>query len=177
MMKKKQPLPSPPRHKNSGESGAVADSGKSEKDSPLKDYQFKPGESGNLKGRPPTSDLKAEVRAFADEQDPKLRKSRLRQWLEMADRRARQGSPKHLEMLLAYGWGRPPQALEHSGTLNLAEILDKARRRAESAALPALPTSTDGHCEAQAGQDAGAAQDGAERPAIEHGPIKRIVVN
>ncbi len=53
--------------------------------------------------------MKAAVREFADEFDTKIGKSRFRQWLEQADRRARQGSSKHLELLLAYGWGRPLQ--------------------------------------------------------------------
>jgi len=66
----------------------------------------------NPSGRP--RDLKAEVRSFADEQDPKIRKTRLRQWLEMADRRARQGSYKHLELLLSYGWGKPQESINLS---------------------------------------------------------------
>jgi uncharacterized protein DUF5681 len=114
---------------SSVESAAVDAPGKTKSSSPLADYQFKPGQSGNPKGRPPTSDLKAEVRAFADEEDPKVRKTRLRQWFEMADRRARQGSPKHLELLLAYGWGRPSQAIELDANVSYHDVLVKAKER------------------------------------------------
>lgn len=70
--------------------------------------KWQKGESGNIKGRPRTADLKLAVRDFAGEALDN-NKSRLQQWLETADRRARQGSVKHLELLLAYGWGRPLQ--------------------------------------------------------------------
>lgn len=108
---------------NTVESAPVVTSGKLKKDSPLVGYEWQPGQSGNPLGRPKTSDLKAEVRAFADEADPKIRKTRLRVWLEMADRRARQGSPKHLEMLLAYGWGKPPQSIEMDATFCYTDAL------------------------------------------------------
>ncbi len=75
------------------------------------------GKSGNPKGRPRTADLRQFVREFAAEEDPKLRKTRLQRWLEMADRRALQGSPKHLELILAYGWGRPVQSVDVNATV------------------------------------------------------------
>jgi hypothetical protein len=141
------------------ESAPVTGFGNGKKDSPLAGYQWEPGESGNPAGRPKTRDLKAEVRAFADEEDPKLRKTRLRQWLEMADRRARQGSPKHLEMLLSYGWGRPSQAIEVEGDFNFTDALTsmRAKKAAEEAdatirqyfgdrvGLPGLPVASNGN--------------------------------
>lgn len=138
---------------NTVESAPVVTSAKLKKDSPLAGYEWQPGQSGNPAGRPKTSDLKAEVRAFADEADPKIRKTRLRVWLEMADRRARQGSPKHLEMLLAYGWGKPPQSIEMDATFNYTDALTRmkdARRRLEEnrAGLPAT-APTNGHTDAQ----------------------------
>lgn len=173
----------PARKQNTGESAGVATSGKLKTDSPLAGYQWRPGESGNPAGRPKTSDLKAEVRAFADESDPKIRKTRLRVWLEMADRRARQGSPKHLEMLLAYGWGRPSQAIEMDANVNYAEILDKVRKARERAEAPDafLPVPTRGSSDAQTapaatartGQDS--AREDPEQPML-RGPIKRIVM-
>lgn len=164
--------------RNGMETAAVTVIGKSAKGSHLAEYQFKPGESANPNGRPRTSDLKAELRAFADESDPKVRKTRLRVWLEMADRRARQGSPKHLELLLAYGWGRPNQALEVETTFNYTDSLTKmkeARRRLEEhrVALPAA-TPANGHSAPQEAQAAAllpdqavsqAREDDAERPA------------
>jgi hypothetical protein len=114
---------------NTVELAPVTGSSNGKKDSLLAEYQWEPGESGNPAGRPKTSDLKAEVRAFADEEDPRLRKTRLRQWLEIADRRARQGSPKHLEMLLSYGWGRPSQQLELEANLNFTDALTKMREK------------------------------------------------
>lgn len=165
------------RKGNTTESPSVASPGKLKKDSPLAPYHWQPGESGNPAGRPKTSDLKAEVRAFADEADPKIRKTRLRQWLEICDRRAKQGSPKHLEMLLAYGWGRPTTPLEHSGEIDLRSVLAEARKRAEAheraeAAQALLPAPTDANGATQqppvvtdaAEQDL-AREDAAERPA------------
>src|SRR5229473_4519150 len=100
-----------------------------ERAKPVVGTPWQPGQSGNPHGRPRTNDLKAAVREFADEEDPKLRKTRLRQWLEMADRRARQGSPKHLEMLLAYGWGRPSQSIEMDANVSYRDILMSMRAK------------------------------------------------
>ncbi len=70
---------------------------------------FQPGQSGNPAGRPRTADLKNAVREFAADVDNRQGKTRLQVWLETMDRMARQGSSKHAELLLAYGWGRPLQ--------------------------------------------------------------------
>lgn len=159
------------------ESTPVDAPGKVKTDSPLAEYQWKPGESGNPSGRPKI-DLKAEVRAFADEPDPKTTKTRLRQWLEMADRRARQGSPKHLELLLAYGWGRPSQAIELDADINYTDALTsmRAKKLAEAdqtirqyfATTQGLPmvAPENGHSTPQEAQ-AAAHEDDA--PAIEEG--------
>lgn len=186
--------------RNTVESAPVTSSGTSQKDSPLAGYQWKPGESGNPKGRPPTSDLKAEVRAFADEEDPKLRKTRLRQWLEMADRRIRQGSPKHLEIVLGYGWGRPSQSVELDANVNYGDVLDKARKRLHEherqklaaltpeerqtldalnskmgkALLPAA-AATNGHTDPATAKLAAAMPDDAEQPSAPQPAIRPII--
>ncbi len=154
---------------------------------------FQPGQSGNPKGRPKTSDLKEQVRAFADEQDPKIRKTRLRQWLEMADRRARQGSPKHLEILLAYGWGKPSQAIEVEGNFSYTDALTSMRTKKLAEAdqiisqyFHSMPGN--GHAATQTPQVAAqmpeqelshAREDDAAEPgqsAIEQRPVQKIRV-
>jgi hypothetical protein len=85
----------------------------------------KGGPSPNPKGRSRTADISKAVKEFAAEEDPKLRKTRLQQWLEMASRRALQGSHKHLELLLAYGYGRPTQTVDLNTTVMTAEQLNE----------------------------------------------------
>jgi hypothetical protein len=118
---------------NTVEPAPVEETGNGKNGSPLDEYKWKPGQSGNPSGKSKLGDLKAEVRAFAEEADPKTQKTRLRVWMEMADRRARQGSPKHLELLLAYGWGKPSQAIEVDADLSYHDILTSVRRKRELA--------------------------------------------
>lgn len=174
--------------KSSQESGGVDAAGSGARNQEPFGTPFQPGQSGNPKGRPKTSDLKAEVREFADEQDPKLRKTRLRQWLEMADRRARQGSPKHLELLLAYGWGRPSQAIELDAQFSYTDAITRMRERRGAHLALALPASGNGHADAQTAQAAAqmpdqelshAREDDApeqSQSAIEQRPAQRIRV-
>jgi hypothetical protein len=170
---KKDVLEAAPNNATSQESAAVSIPAKKPKDSHLAEYQWQPGESGNPSGRPKI-DLKAEVRAFADEADPKTSKTRLRVWLEMADRRARQGSPKHLEMLLSYGWGKPSESIKLDADIKQKEIMayedaDEIIRHAFADPLlqmrygvtPVLPaaTPTNGHSTPQDTQTAAAMPD------------------
>ncbi|MGA8872471.1 MAG: hypothetical protein WB460_15090 [Candidatus Acidiferrales bacterium] len=101
---------------------------------PPEQYWWKKGSpSPNPKGRPRSADIRQFVKEFAAEDD--RGKTRLRQWLEMADRRARQGSSKHLELLLAYGYGRPIQAVDvTTQTLTPEQYLERIEE-----ALAVLP--------------------------------------
>lgn len=109
---------------------------------------WKAGESGNPAGRPRDGDIKRELREFSEEIDTKTGKSRLRVWLEICDRRARQGSAKHLEMLLDRGWGKPLQGVELDARLDFTDTL--TRIRARSLQLPApTPAPANGAAAAQ----------------------------
>ncbi|MGO9590670.1 MAG: hypothetical protein ACLP3K_11585 [Candidatus Acidiferrales bacterium] len=104
-------------------------------DAPPEQFWWQKGcPSPNPKGRPRSADIRQFVKEFAAEDD--RGKTRLRQWLEMADRRARQGSPKHLELLLAYGYGRPIQAVDVT-TQNLTPEQYIERIEEALAVLPA----------------------------------------
>jgi hypothetical protein len=85
------------------------------------------------------ADIQKTVKEFAAEEDPKLRKTRLQRWLEMADRRALQGSHKHLELLLAYGYGRPTQTVDLNTTVLTAEQYNEQIEEA----LSILPAEAD----------------------------------
>lgn len=77
--------------------------------------------------------------------DPKLNKNLFERLLEQCARRALQGSKWHMGVLLDYGLGKPTQMLEHSGGIDLSDVIRRARERdPDEAALPALPAPTDG---------------------------------
>jgi hypothetical protein len=71
--------------------------------------RFQPGVSGNPSGLKNAAMLSRDVRAALSETDPKTQKTLFERLLEQSARRALQGSYKHLELLLAYGLGRPLQ--------------------------------------------------------------------
>jgi uncharacterized protein DUF5681 len=73
--------------------------------------KWRPGQSGNPSGRPsePHKVLVQAVKDMLAEIDPKLKKSMFERLIEQAGRRALQGSFRHLELLFAYGLGKPIQ--------------------------------------------------------------------
>jgi Family of unknown function (DUF5681) len=83
--------------------------------------RFRPGVSGNPKGRPPGAKNRAtrEVKAFAHRvlSDPIYRRNFLRRMRSLEP-------PAHLETLLFhYAFGKPAQSVELSGGFNHAEYL------------------------------------------------------
>ena len=123
--------------KRRGKTRGVDAEGKTERgNTPPVETRWKPGcTSPNPKGRPRTSVFSQEVKAALAEVDPKLQKSMVERLVEMACRRALQGSYKHLELLLGYAEGRPAQSVD------LTTKILKPEEHAESilAALDRLP--------------------------------------
>jgi len=145
-------------------------------------FAWQKGQSGNPAGRPATTDIKAEAREFLSEcDDPKTGKARLRVLLEIAYRRARQGSAKHLEMLLDRGWGKPLQGIDLDARLDFTDSLTRIRERQRQLA-DAAPAQTGSGLEPQNGHATRATVEQAEEipetpvaPAGESGPrIKRM---
>ncbi len=73
---------------------------------------FQPGVSGNPKGRARSRELTMQVKEALAEENPMLKKTLNERLIEQCSRRALQGSVKHLELLWAYGFGRPKQSLD-----------------------------------------------------------------
>ncbi len=93
-------------------------------------FAWRPGETGNPAGRPRTGVFSEAVKAILDETDPKLQKTEAQRILmEQAYRRARQGSIRHLELLIAYAEGRPKQGIELETKVNYHDALVKAKER------------------------------------------------
>jgi len=72
--------------------------------------RFQPGVSGNPHGRPPKSVIVQTVKEILAEPDPRTQKTLFERLLKQAATRALQGSFRHLELLFAYGLGRPLQS-------------------------------------------------------------------
>jgi len=76
---------------------------------------FQPGVSGNPSGRPRTAKFSEAARQLLAEIDARTRETNAECLVRHCFKKAMHGSPRHLEMLLAYVEGRPKQGVELSG--------------------------------------------------------------
>ena len=76
---------------------------------------FQPGVSGNPNGRPRTARFSEAARQLLAEIDPKSGEANAGCLVRYCFKQAMHGSPRHLELLLAYVEGRPKQGVELSG--------------------------------------------------------------
>lgn len=82
----------------------------------LADHRWKPGQSGNPKGRPKKGDTLAEmIREFLDEDDGEDRKTRKRKLIEAAYEKALEGDAAARSWLSDRGYGKAPQPLVGGG--------------------------------------------------------------
>jgi Family of unknown function (DUF5681) len=76
---------------------------------------FQPGVSGNPSGRPRTAKFSEAARQLLAEIDGRTGETNAECLVRHCFKKAMHGSPRHLEMLLAYVEGRPKQGVELSG--------------------------------------------------------------
>jgi hypothetical protein len=76
---------------------------------------FQPGVSGNPNGRPRTAKFSEAARQLLAEIDVKSGETNAECLVRHCFKKAKQGSPRHLELLLAYVEGKPKQGVELSG--------------------------------------------------------------
>jgi hypothetical protein len=80
---------------------------------------IKPGEKRNPQGRPKTGEAFAElVRSSLSQPDPKTKKDKLLELIEIAYTRAkstRKDAIRYLEFLINRGWQKLPESHEHTG--------------------------------------------------------------
>src|ERR1700730_2808633 len=76
---------------------------------------FQPGVSGNPNGRPRTAKFSEAARQLLAEIDARTGETNAECLVRHCFKKAQQGSPRHLELLLAYVEGRPKQGVELSG--------------------------------------------------------------
>lgn len=76
---------------------------------------FQPGVSGNPYGRPRTAKFSEAARGLLAEIDAKSGETNAECLVRHCFKKAMHGSPRHLELFLAYVEGRPKQGVELSG--------------------------------------------------------------
>ena len=96
---------------------------------------WKPGQSGNPKGRP-TSPLKTAIQKSLEERhwtrvDGKRRLMTKNEILiQVLWEHARKGDPKAIQMLWDRGYGKPQEFVEHSGEINSGVVIvERAAKR------------------------------------------------
>jgi hypothetical protein len=76
---------------------------------------FQPGVSGNPNGRPRTPKFSEAARQLLAEIDARTGETNAECLVRHCFKKAQQGSPRHLELLLAYVEGKPKQGVELPG--------------------------------------------------------------
>ena len=76
---------------------------------------FRPGVSGNPNGRPRTAKFSEAARQLLAEIDAKSGETNVECLVRHCFKKAKQGSPRQLELLLAYAEGKAKQMIEASG--------------------------------------------------------------
>jgi hypothetical protein len=85
---------------------------------------FQPGVSGNPSGRPRTAKFSEAARQLLAEIDTRTGETNAECLVRHCFKKAQQGSPRHLELLLAYVEGRPKQGLELSGAMKFENMTE-----------------------------------------------------
>lgn len=113
---------------------------------------WKPGESGNPKGRPPggSSDAKALAKEFGEGCADRTGRTRDDKFLSLLYRRGMQGNMKAAELWAGYRWGKPTQAVELDAKVDFTDALTRIRERERQRQLGApvaTPEPTNGHAD------------------------------
>lgn len=82
----------------------------------LKEHQFKPGQTGNAKGRPVVNDIKRFIKErLAEETAAGTGITKLEAIISRLLKKAFDGDYKAMELAIKYGYGNPTQAVEITG--------------------------------------------------------------
>jgi len=90
--------------------------------------QFRPGESGNLQGRPATAKFSQACKELAAEIHPKQRCTKAQALAAKCYERAMKGkgNPRWAELFLHYAEGKPAQTLNLAGSVALGTLEERA---------------------------------------------------
>jgi hypothetical protein len=86
---------------------------------------FQPGVSGNPNGRPRTAKFSEAARQLLAEIDDRTGETNAECLVRHCFKKAKHGSPRHLELLLAYVEGRPKQDVELSGAMKFENMSER----------------------------------------------------